>query len=40
MVDFPSNYDQLLAVAPEGNFNDLEKIDLNDFLNDPTEGDY
>jgi hypothetical protein len=36
MHNFPANYDQLLAVNPGGNLQDLEKINLNDFLTDPT----
>lgn len=39
MEIFPSNYDQLLSLHPN-NVEDLEKINLDDFLNEPTEGDY
>ena len=34
---FPSNYDRALNNATPSNAEDLEKIDLNDFMNEPTE---
>lgn len=35
---FPRSYDRMVNASPE-NFEDLQKIDINNFLDDPTEGD-
>jgi hypothetical protein len=36
---FPRNYDQVINNT-SATIEDLEKIDLRDFMNEPTEGDY
>lgn len=36
---FPRNYDQVVNNT-SANLEELEKIDLNDFMDEPTEGDY
>ena len=36
----PTSYDRAISRADITNVEDLEKIDLNDFMGEPTEGDY
>jgi hypothetical protein len=37
---FPANYDRFVNNTSTNNVEDLEKIDLRDFMSDPTEADY
>ena len=39
-MNFPTNYDRFVNQVTPDNVEDLTKINLNDFMNDPTEGDY
>lgn len=39
MEVFPSQYDRMVSASP-ANLEDLQKIDLNNFLEEPTEEDY
>ncbi len=35
-MNFPRNYDQVVNNSSNMNIGDLEKIDLRDFMNEPT----
>lgn len=39
-MNFPSHYDQFVNSVEADNIEDLAKINLNDFMSNPTEGDY
>ena len=39
-MSFPTNYDRFVSQVSANNVEDLTKINLNDFINDPTERDY